>query len=209
MGDGGVEVNALEERVDLNASVGGGRKVALGTLAGSAQTTHGTGVAGHVLLVLALELLHEVVDETVVKVLTTKVSVTGGRLHLEDAVVNGEKGHVEGATTQVEDEHVGLAGRLLVETVGDGRSSGLVDTSDGTGILGGLTLRVVKVGWHGHHDILDVLASESLSSLLHLGEHHRGDLLGGESLLLTLEGHLNLGDVAIAGLDLEWPVLHV
>merc|ERR1712164_210770 len=84
-GDAGVEVGTLEEGVDLDGGVGRGGELPLGALAGSAQTAHGAGIAGHVLLVLALELLGEVVDETVVEVLTAKVGVTSGGLHLEDA----------------------------------------------------------------------------------------------------------------------------
>jgi hypothetical protein len=37
-------------------------------LACCAQTTEGTGIGGEILLILALELLDEVVDETVVEV---------------------------------------------------------------------------------------------------------------------------------------------
>jgi hypothetical protein len=47
--DGGVEVDTLEERVDLNGGLCGGRKGALGTLAGSAKTAKSTGVGGKIL----------------------------------------------------------------------------------------------------------------------------------------------------------------
>jgi hypothetical protein len=97
-GDGGVEVNSLEERVDLNGGLGGRRESALGALASGAETTESTSVGAEVLLVLALELVAEVVDETVVEVLTTKVSVTGSGLDLEDTLLNGEERHIEGAT---------------------------------------------------------------------------------------------------------------
>ena len=58
--------------------------------------------------------------------------------------------------------------QLLVGTAGDGRNSGLVDdteddtedveTSDGTGVLGGLTLCVVEVGGDGDDGVGDLLS---------------------------------------------------
>lgn len=51
-GDGGVEVDTLEERVDLNRGLSGGGKGALSALASSAETTKGTSVRAQVLLVL-------------------------------------------------------------------------------------------------------------------------------------------------------------
>ncbi|KAJ6447406.1 hypothetical protein C8R47DRAFT_469881 [Mycena vitilis] len=58
------------------------------------------------LLVLALEFLRKVVDKTVVKVLTTQVSGTGGGLDLEDTLLDGEERHIEGSSTEIEDEDV-------------------------------------------------------------------------------------------------------
>jgi hypothetical protein len=51
-GDGGVEVDTLEERVDLNRGLSGGRKGTLGPLASGAETTERTSVGAEVLLVL-------------------------------------------------------------------------------------------------------------------------------------------------------------
>ena len=62
-GDGGVEVDALEERVDLDGGLGGRRESALSTLAGGAETAEGASVGREVLLVLALELADKVGDE--------------------------------------------------------------------------------------------------------------------------------------------------
>jgi hypothetical protein len=47
-GEGGVEVDALKERVDLERRLGGRGESALGTLAGSAETTEGANVCGEV-----------------------------------------------------------------------------------------------------------------------------------------------------------------
>ncbi|GMT21352.1 hypothetical protein PFISCL1PPCAC_12649, partial [Pristionchus fissidentatus] len=84
-----------------------------------------------------------------------------------------------------------------------------VESSDGSGVLGGLTLRVVEVGGNGDDGVLHRLAEESLSGVLHLDEHHRGDLLRSESLGLSLVLDLDLGLASISSNDLKWPVLHV
>lgn len=98
---GGVEVDTLEEKVDLNGGlVGGGEEGTLGTLASSAETTEARGLpdmsGNHryvnklkdngnngelTLVVFALELLDEVVDEMVVKVLHTQVRVSAVALN--------------------------------------------------------------------------------------------------------------------------------
>merc|ERR1719463_76800 len=90
------EVDALEERVNLDRGLRRRGEGALGALAGGAQAAHGARVARDVLLVLALELLHKVVDGAVVEVLAAQVRVTRGGLDLEDALLDGEQRHVEG-----------------------------------------------------------------------------------------------------------------
>jgi len=75
--DGGVEVDALEERVDFNVGLGGSRQGSLCSLASGAETTDGSLVALNVLLVLALELVDEVIHHAVVKVLSAQVSISG------------------------------------------------------------------------------------------------------------------------------------
>ena len=69
-GDGGVEVDALVQRVDFDAGLGRARQGSLGALAGGPQPAHRTLVVRDVLLVFTLELLHEVVHHTVVEILT-------------------------------------------------------------------------------------------------------------------------------------------
>ena len=109
---------------------------------------------------------------------------------------------------KIEDEHVALSLSLLVQTVGDGGSGGLVDdpehieTSNQTSILGGLTLRVVEVGGDCDDGIVDGAAQVGLGGLPHLDQDHGGDLLGSEVLGLALELDLDDGLPALVN-DLE------
>ena len=88
--DRAVEVDALVERVNLNARLRGRGERALGALARGAQPPARPCILADVLLELALELCLEVRDEAVVEVFTAEVSVTGCGLDLKDAVLDGQ-----------------------------------------------------------------------------------------------------------------------
>jgi hypothetical protein len=102
-------------------------------------------------------------------------SLSSGGLDGENTTLNVQQRHIEGATTEIVDEDVPLLLRLSgTETVSNGGGGRLVDdtenveASDGTGILGGLTLVVVEVGRDGDDGLLDLHAELGLSNLLHL-----------------------------------------
>jgi hypothetical protein len=81
-------------------------------------------------ILLALELLDEVVHQTVIEILATQMGVTGDRLHLKNTPLDGQQGHIKRASTKVEDENVHLnSGTLLVETVGNGSGGRHVDNA--------------------------------------------------------------------------------
>jgi len=166
------------------------------------------------LLVLPLELIDEMVDKTVVKVLTTQVSITSSRFDFKDTLLDGQKRDIEGPSSQVENEHVSLALSPLVETISDSSGSRLVDdtehieASDETSIFGGLTLGVVEVGWDSHNGVVDGASEVGFGGLPHLGQDHGRDFFWCEQFCLALELDL---DLRLAGLvdDLEREVLHV
>lgn len=154
-------------------------------------------------------------DKTVIEILTTQVGVTVSSLDFKDALIDGQQRHIESTATEVEDQNVALAAGLLVKSVRDGSSSGLVDnaehfeTSDGAGILGGLTLTVVEVSRDGDDSLLHCSVEVRLRDVAHLGKHHRGNLLGGKRLGLALVLHLQHRLVPSSLCDGERPVLHV
>jgi hypothetical protein len=126
------------------------RKGTLGLLDFALEFTHSTEVLGDVLsVVLALPDLDDVVDDSVVEIFSSEVSVSGGRENFEDTVVDREERDIERSSSEIVDDD-GAFTSSLVESVGDGGGGGLVDdtenveTSDRTSILGGLTLSVVE-----------------------------------------------------------------
>jgi hypothetical protein len=79
------------------------------------------------------------------------VGVTSGGQNLEDTVVDGEKGNIKSTPTEIIDDNSGFTTFLAIKTVGESGSGGFVDetkdleTSDGTSILGSLTLGIIEV----------------------------------------------------------------
>src|SRR6478609_6290163 len=108
--------------------------------------------------------------------------VAVGRDHLDDVVAYFQDGDVERTATKVVygDDLV----FLLVETVSERRSGGLIDdaldlqTGDLAGIFGGLTLRVVEIRRYGDdclsHRLAQVILSRLLQLAKDLGAHLRG-----------------------------------
>ena len=213
--DFGVVVDAVVKCIDLDARLGAGRQGAFGPLGRGSQTAQGSRVHPEVFFVFALELLAEVVDETVVKVLATEVGVARRGFHLEErALVDGEDRHVEGAAAQVEYEDVLLPFEALIETVGECCGGGLVDdpqyveTGYGSSVFGGLTLRVVEVSRYCYNRLLHLLSQVRLCCFLHFCEDHGADFLRIETFLLALELDLDLWFAALVD-DCERPVFQV
>ncbi len=143
-GEGSVEVDAVEERVDFDGSLSSRGKGTFGTLASSVETTvfversnkmnqhqkYQDMMKPRTLFVLMLEFPDEVVVETVVEVLAAQVRVTGRHLSFEDALFNRQERNIERSSSEIENEDIALAGGLLVETVRDSGSGGLVDNAE-------------------------------------------------------------------------------
>ena len=193
LGAGGISGDERQVDVGLES----GRELHLGLLSGLADTLDGHAVTGQVKARLLLEVLDEVADERDVEVLTTEMGITVGGLHLEHTLVNLEDGDIEGTSTKIEDGDDAVG--ILVKTVSKSSGGGLVDdtedvkTGNLTGILGGLTLRVVEVGRDGDDGVLDGLAEVGLGSLLHLVQDETTDLRRRVLLATGLDPGITVG----------------
>lgn len=101
---------------------------------------------------LSLDEFEEELQNSLVEILTSEMSVSSSGNDLEYSLINREDRDIESTTSQVIDEN-GLLLVFLIESIGHGGSSWLVDdsedvkTGDDTGVFGGLSLGIVEIGW--------------------------------------------------------------
>jgi len=213
--DDAVIILRFVKGVDFDVSLGRRGKNSLSSFTLSSKSSHGSGVFSHIVTSLSLEVSSTKFDKLVIEIFTAQMSITSSGLDFEDTVFDGQEGDIESTTTEIEDEDVSFTLTLSVETVSDSGSSGFVDdtedveTSDNTGILGGLSLGIIEISGNGNNDVLDSLVKVSFSSFLHLGEDHGGDLFSVEFLGFTLELNADQRLAILTSLDLEGPELDV
>jgi hypothetical protein len=164
--------------------------------------------------VFLVELLDEIVDDTVVEIFTSEMGITSSRQDFKDTAVDGKSGDIKSATAQVVDNNLSLSLGLLVEAVSESCGSRFVDNteniqaSDGSGVLGGGTLVIVEIGGYGNDGVYDLLSKIGLGDFLHLKEDHGRYLFGAKGLLLAVDINLDTG-LSVLSDDLEWEGLDI
>ncbi len=130
-----------------------------------------------------LEVVREVIHQSLIEILSSQEGVAVGRFDLEHSGGELEHRNVEGAAAEIEDRHLfGFSFLLLVEAVSERRCGRFVDDSqhvqpgDPPRILSGLALAVIEIGGHGDYRLGHRFAEIVLGGLLHLHQHHRRDL---------------------------------
>mmetsp|Transcript_1373 Transcript_1373/g.8508 ORF Transcript_1373/g.8508 Transcript_1373/m.8508 type:complete len:275 (-) Transcript_1373:28-852(-) len=123
------------------------------------------------------------------------VTISGD--HFKHPIVDGQNGHIERSTAQVEDQYV-LLSAFLVQAVSNGCGRRFVDDAgniqprNSPCILGGLSLGIVEVGRNSDHCILDGFSKKAFGCFLHLREHHGTDLLWRKLFLFSLRIDFNV-----------------
>lgn len=214
-GDHTVEVFGFGEGVDFDGGLSGGGENSLSFFALSSQSSHGSLVISNINTFLFQEIGTAIFHQLVVEIFTSQVSVTGGGFDFEDTFFDGQEGHVESTSSQVEDEHVSFSLAFLVKTIGDGGGSGLVDDShdihagNGSSVFGGLSLRVIEVGGDSNDCVLNGLGQISFGSFFHLDQHHSGDFFSVERFIFTFVFNNHLGLSIGGSFNLERPQFHI
>mmetsp|Transcript_114235 Transcript_114235/g.330000 ORF Transcript_114235/g.330000 Transcript_114235/m.330000 type:complete len:242 (+) Transcript_114235:135-860(+) len=115
-----------------------------------------------------------------IKIFSTQHGISVRRFDFKDTSLNFEDGNIKGTTTKIKDDNGLSIG--LVHTVGQGSGGRFVDdsqdiqTGNFTRIFGGLTLRVIKVGWNGNDGLTDGTSQESFGGFFHFSQDHGSDL---------------------------------
>ncbi|CAL1184352.1 unnamed protein product [Candida parapsilosis] len=136
-------------------------------------------VTGNVLTRFFLKFILEVFQQVGVEILTTQVSITSSGFNGENTTSNVQQGNIKSTTTQIENQNMSfLFGFTSTQTIGNGSSSWFIDnsqnvqTSNGTSILGSLSLSVIKVSWDSDNGFFNLFTNFSFSNFLHLGQNH-------------------------------------
>jgi len=170
-------VGCDERQVDIGLQ--GGGEFALGLFGRLFEPLQGHLVGAKVDSLVFLEFVGYPVDDLLVEILAAQEGVPVGGFYLEYAFAQFQDGDVEGAAAQV--EHGDLFVLLLVQAVGEGGRSRLVDDAQDVksgnlaGVLGGLPLGIVEVGRNRDDRVGHGLTQIVLGGLLHFLQHHGGD----------------------------------
>ena len=177
--------------LDDDVGAGGVSEAFLGVLGGHARAVPDVAIEFE----RVREFGEDPIDDRAVDVVAAKVRVAVGREHLEDSLFDAENRDVESAAAEI--EHGDIAGRHLVEAVGERRRGRLVhqahdvEAGEAARILGGLALAVVEVGGNSDDDALNffVIAKCAFGVVLERAQNVGGDLRGREDALADLKAH--------------------
>lgn len=135
------------------------------------------------------------VHDSHIEVLSSKMGISMGGYHLEYTILNSKDRDIEGSSSQIKHQDI-LLTSLLIKSIGNGSSSGLIENTDniesrnGSCILSGLSLGIIEICGDSHHSIGHCLTKVSLGDLLHLNQDHGRDLLWWHGLVLILNSGL-------------------
>ena len=182
------------------------RKFDLRLFRGVLQALQGEHVLREVAPRILLELVHQVLHQTMVEVFAAQERIAVRRQHFKLLVAVHVRDinhrNIERAAAQVVHRDLAIGSPRLVQTEGQRRSRRFVDdalhfeTGDAARVLRRLTLAVVKIRRHRNHGFRHRFTEIVFRSLLHLAEHFRGNLLR-RQLLVAQHLHPSVAVVSL------------
>jgi len=167
-------------------------------------------VSGHGLRNLIFQ---ELFQKQVVDVVSAEVRVAVGGKNLEDVTIGGgnklEDGNVESAAAEIVDGD--FAALFFVKAVGERGGGGLVDEAENfeagnfAGVLGGLALGVIEIGWDGDDGAVDRFAEVGFGPILQFAEDEGGNFGWRENLF----AEHNADDILARWINAKWKKLQL
>mmetsp|Transcript_11211 Transcript_11211/g.41976 ORF Transcript_11211/g.41976 Transcript_11211/m.41976 type:complete len:234 (+) Transcript_11211:1024-1725(+) len=154
------------------------RQVDFGLLGSLTDSLESEGVLAQVNALLSLKFVQNVLNQNIIEILSSQEGVSVGGSHLENSVLDLQNGNIKSTTTQIVYSHNAV---LSIESIRKSSGSRLIDDAfyihscNGSSILCGFSLGIVKIGRHGDDRTLNLLAQVILSSVFHLCENHGSD----------------------------------
>ena len=131
---------------------------------------------------LLLKFFAKPIDNFLVNVFASQVSVAVRGLYFYHIVSNFQNGNIECAATEVEDYDFFIF--LFVEAIGKRRRRRLVynalyvKSGNFARVLGSLSLRIVEVRGHGNNRLGNFFSETGFGVILELGEYHGRNFFG-------------------------------
>jgi hypothetical protein len=123
-------VTCLEEGINLHSCLCNTRQRPLRALASAPQPTESARVVRYVVFGFPLELIFEMLQQSVVEILSAQVGVARGSLDGEDATTDVEEGDIKGSSSKIENENILLAFSLTIKAVSNSSGSRLIDNTE-------------------------------------------------------------------------------
>ena len=174
------------------------RKLDLGLFCRFFQTLQRHFVVVQIDALIFLKFVDDPADQDLVDIVTAKVRVAVGRFDLDHAFADFEHRNIKRAAAKI--KHSDDLVFLLVQPVRQcGRCRLIDDTQnfearDLAGVLGRLTLRIIKIRRHGDYRLFNFRSEIILGRLLQFLQHHRRDLGRAVMFAVNIDA-----DVAVAG----------
>lgn len=209
------EILRICQWIDFNGSLMRTWKNSLCFFALSSESSESSSIIFNIYLVFFIEFIHTIVNQFVVKVLSTEMSISCSCLDLENTSVESKKRNIKSSSSKIEDQHISLSFCLLVKTVCNRCSCRLINNSQHieswnySRIFSGLSLTIIKIGWNSNDCVFNCLSKVGLSGFFHFGKDHGWDLLRVKLFCFSFEFDHYLRLVISSSLHFEGPVLHI